>query len=239
MFDFKATDLQDRMSAPDMHQVSVPAYLKGGTRRIASASFAKIVLDKIIAGFALIVLFPVMLAVGVAIHVTAGGPVVFRHMRVGLNGRVFGCLKFRTMVPEAEGLLQDILETDPVARAEWQARYKFEHDCRVTRLGRFLRKTSLDELPQLFNVLRGDMSLVGPRPITEAELDVVYGPHAAIYKSVRPGVTGLWQVCGRSDTNYDERISLDLRYIRSASLIWDIRIIFQTIGIVLAGRGAV
>ncbi|WP_428515449.1 sugar transferase [Roseovarius sp.] len=195
-------------------------------------------LDKVIAGSALLALFPVMLAAAIAIRLTTGGPVFFQHRRVGLGGEQFGCLKFCTMVPDAEHLLQFILKTDPVARAEWTANYKFENDSRVTWVGRILRRTSIDELPQLINVLRGDMTLVGPRPVTQAELEF-YGLHAAYYKSVRPGLTGLWQVSGRSDTNYPERVALDVRYIRSASLSSDLKILLQTIGIVLARRGAV
>lgn len=238
MFDFEGPVRQGHRKISPDETVKVPTYLSVRRNKRGAVSITKILLDKIVAGAGLAALAPVMLATAIAIKLTTGGPVFFRHKRVGLDGRQFGCLKFCTMVPDAESLLRFILKTDPVARAEWDTHYKFENDSRVTRIGRFLRRTSLDELPQLINVLRGDMTLVGPRPVTEAELDL-YGPHAALYKSVRPGLTGLWQVSGRSDTDYPERVALDMRYIRSASLMADIRIIFQTVGIVLTRRGAV
>ena len=168
-----------------------------------------------------------------------GGPVLFAHERVGRGGRRFGCLKFRTMVADSAERLEALLASDPDARAEWEATRKLKRDPRVTALGRFLRASSLDELPQFFNVLRGDMSLVGPRPVQAAELAAHCGPAAAAeYTSVRPGITGLWQVNGRSDTSYDARVAMDLRYIATPPLLGDLRILLKMPIAVLGRRGA-
>jgi lipopolysaccharide/colanic/teichoic acid biosynthesis glycosyltransferase len=167
-----------------------------------------------------------------------GGPALFAHRRIGRGGVPFRCLKFRTMVPDAEARLAALLATDPAARAEWEATRKLRDDPRITRIGRFLRASSLDELPQLINVLRGEMSLVGPRPVPEAELAACYGAAAEHYKSVRPGITGLWQVSGRSDTSYADRVALDVAYVTRPSLREDLRILLRTPLVVLFRRGA-
>lgn len=167
-----------------------------------------------------------------------GGPVLFAHRRIGRGGRPFGCLKFRTMVPDAERRLAALLEADPDARAEWEATRKLRRDPRVTWIGRFLRASSLDELPQLINVLRGEMSLVGPRPVLDVELSTYYGVAAEHYRSVRPGLTGLWQVSGRSDTSYATRVALDVAYITRPSLREDLRILLRTPAAILLRRGA-
>lgn len=206
----------------------------GGGRMTA----AKLLLDKLGALVGLILFGPVMAAIAGLIWLTEGGPVLFSHKRVGAGGRSFSCLKFRTMRLDSQDTLQDILHTDPIAREEWETTYKFERDPRVTRLGDFLRKTSLDELPQFWNVLRGDMSLVGPRPITAKEAPK-YGRHFGAYLSMRPGITGLWQVSGRSDTSYDERVALDLAYQKSFGLWQDLGILWRTVTTVLLRRGAV
>ncbi len=198
----------------------------------------KTTLDRCGAAIALLLLSPVFAIIALIQYTTQGGPIFFAHTRIGKDGQEFGCLKFRSMVPEAEEILAQILASDPIAREEWNANYKFDNDPRVTRFGAFLRKTSLDELPQLWNVLVGDMSLVGPRPITRKE-GVLYGHHFAAYKSIRPGVTGLWQVSGRSDTSYDERVALDVAYIRNLSFVRDVQILMQTVLTVLLRRGAV
>jgi exopolysaccharide production protein ExoY len=167
-----------------------------------------------------------------------GGPAFYVHRRIGRDGIPFGCLKFRTMVPDADRVLEALLARDPAARREWQATWKLKSDPRVTCRGAFLRATSLDELPQLFNVLRGEMSLVGPRPVVQAELDTLYGPAAPVYMSVRPGLTGPWQVSGRSDADYDGRVSLDVAYVRNPSIRTDLMILLRTVGAVLKRRGA-
>ena len=166
-----------------------------------------------------------------------GGPILFRHRRIGRGGEPFGCLKFRTMVPNAEQILQDLLEKDPAAKAEWVRDHKLRSDPRIPPIGRFLRKTSLDELPQLWNVLRGEMSLVGPRPIVKEEM-LRYGRHLRTYLAAKPGVTGLWQVTGRNDTDYRRRVVMDTYYVRKRSLLMDLRILFKTVKVVIWGHGA-
>jgi exopolysaccharide production protein ExoY len=185
----------------------------------------------------LLLLTPLMVLVVWLTWRRDGLPVFFGHYRVGLDGKLFRCLKFRTMYRESEQMLADLLRDDPVARAEWQKDQKLTNDPRITPLGHFLRRTSLDELPQLFNVLRGEMSLVGPRPITVAEL-TRYGRVRWHYLSVRPGMTGLWQVSGRNNTSYDERVALDRHYVEARSLWMDVSILVRTVGVVVARDGA-
>jgi exopolysaccharide production protein ExoY len=199
--------------------------------------FAKRTMDVIIAGTALLLLALPMLLIALAVRLD-GGPAMFAHNRVGRGGKLFGCLKFRSMVTDAEARLNALLAADPAARAEWEASRKLRHDPRVTRIGAFLRATSLDELPQLLNVLRGDMSLVGPRPVTASELAANYGAAAEHYQAVRPGITGPWQVSGRSDTSYDRRVALDVAYATQPSLAEDIRLLLRTPAAVLLRRGA-
>ncbi len=164
------------------------------------------------------------------------GPIFIRHRRIGRGGRTFECLKFRTMVPNAEEVLNDLLVNDPEACAEWLHCHKLRHDPRLTRVGRFLRQTSLDELPQLWNVLRGDMSLVGPRPIGRDEASR-YGRFLSAYLTARPGITGLSQVTGSNDTDYRRRAVMDSYYARKRSLLLDLQILLKTIKTVLWGRG--
>ena len=191
----------------------------------------------LIAVLALIFVLPIMLGVGVAIFLQDGGPVVFAHRRIGRDGKTFRCLKFRSMAVDAEARLADLLAKDPQARAEWEADHKLRDDPRVTKLGAFLRKSSLDELPQLFNVLRGEMSLVGPRPIVEAEIPK-YGRRFRQYCAVKPGITGLWQVSGRNDTTYRTRVALDCVYATRRSAWLDLKVLFCTIPAVLLRRGS-
>ncbi|MBW6416939.1 sugar transferase [Celeribacter sp. PS-C1] len=165
-----------------------------------------------------------------------GGSGLFGHARVGKGGKIFKCWKIRTMVPDAQERLEALLKSDPAARAEWEKDRKLRNDPRVTPLGDFLRKSSLDELPQLWNVLKGEMSLIGPRPVTEPEL-VMYGKDAAIYAALRPGVTGLWQVSGRNDVSYKERVELDVRYHKKMSFLLDMEILFRTAKSVVSRTG--
>jgi len=190
--------------------------------------------------FALIILAllsPVMLVVAFLIWRRDGAPVFFAHYRVGHDGKLFRCLKFRTMYRESEQMLSDLLARSPEARAEWKRDQKLRNDPRITPIGNFLRNTSLDELPQLFNVLRGEMSLVGPRPITVGEL-TRYGKVRWHYLSVRPGMTGLWQVSGRNNTTYDERVELDRSYVEERSFWLDALILCRTVKVVVAREGA-
>ena len=197
----------------------------------------KLGLDFTIAALALVFLSPLLLAIAAYVKCD-GGPALYGQTRIGRSGRHFRCWKFRTMVIGAEQKLQALLASDPAAAAEWAATQKLASDPRVTGIGGVLRKTSLDELPQLLNVLRGDMSLVGPRPITDAEVER-YADDIACYYAVRPGVTGLWQISGRSETTYTRRVQLDVRYVRTWSLWQDLSILFRTIPAVLLRRGAV
>ena len=166
-----------------------------------------------------------------------GGPVMFGHRRIGADGRSFICWKFRTMVMNADRVLAQLLATDPVARAEWESSCKLKNDPRITPIGQFLRKTSLDELPQLFNVLKGEMSLVGPRPIVTDEV-WRYGAAFHDYTRCRPGITGIWQVSGRNDVDYGGRVYLDQQYARGWSLGTDIKLLWKTVFVVIGRRGA-
>ena len=165
-----------------------------------------------------------------------GGPGFYGHVRVGRGGRIFKCWKVRSMVPDAEVRLVDHLAADLEAAAEWARDQKLTSDPRITRFGHFIRMMSLDELPQIWNVLKGEMSLVGPRPVTAAELGR-YGPNADAYLDLRPGITGLWQVSGRNKTTYEERVALDIHYRRSASLVLDAQILARTALAVVKGTG--
>lgn len=188
----------------------------------------------------LILAIPVLLitaCIAVAIKCTSVGPVFYGHKRVGLNGKEFKTWKFRSMVIDADAQLQQILATDPIRRAEWEKDRKFTNDPRITPLGHFLRKSSLDELPQLWNIFIGEMSFIGPRPVTQGEL-IKYGDKAPFILSVKPGLSGMWQVSGRSDTGYEDRVNLDSYYIQNWSIWLDIWIVIKTIWVVLNGRGA-
>ncbi len=182
-------------------------------------------------------LLPVLAVVAALIKATSTGPVFFGHTRIGFRGQRFTAWKFRSMIQNGGDLLRAHLEADPAARAEWARDHKLKDDPRVTRIGALLRKTSLDELPQLWNVLRGDMSLVGPRPIVDAEVEK-YGKYYAIYKSVRPGITGLWQVSGRNDTTYGERLRYDEFYVRNWSPWLDMHLLARTVSALCFRRGA-
>lgn len=193
-------------------------------------------IDLLLASIALLALAPLMLALAFVVAMD-GGPVLFGHWRVGRNGQPFRCLKFRTMIIGADRCLNEYLSLHPAAAEEWQRDQKLDFDPRITGIGRMLRQSSLDELPQLINVLRGEMSLVGPRPVTATELQQRYGLQAESYVSVRPGITGLWQVSGRNRLSYDERVTLDARYVRTQSLGGDLAILFRTVSVMLSGDG--
>lgn len=166
-----------------------------------------------------------------------GGNAIYEHMRVGRYGKLFPCYKFRSMVLNSQGVLESILENDAQARLEWERDFKLKNDPRITKIGKFIRKTSLDELPQLFNVLKGEMSLVGPRPIITQEL-MRYEDNADYYLMAKPGMTGLWQVSGRNDVDYETRVYFDSWYVKNWSLWNDIAILFKTVKVVLSRNGA-
>jgi exopolysaccharide production protein ExoY len=192
-------------------------------------------------GFALLALSAsalIFAAVALTIRLRGDGPVFFGHERVGKDGHTFHCLKFRTMVPDAEARLAELLARDPAARAEFARDRKLKDDPRVIPgIGKFLRQTSLDELPQFVNVLRGEMSVVGPRPVTSDEV-LLYGRHVSDYLSVKPGVTGLWQVSGRNELTFAERVALDVRYVAERSFFSDTFIILRTVAVLATGHGA-
>lgn len=199
---------------------------------------AKRALDVLGASVLAVVFSPVILAIViVALSRREPGSIIFKHRRIGQDGHAFECLKLRTMVTNADQTLRELLERDPAVKAEWVRDHKLRRDPRVTRLGRFLRRTSLDELPQLWNVMRGEMSLVGPRPVVPEEL-LRYGRNVRAYLSAKPGITGLWQVKGRNDADYRTRVVLDTYYVRNQNLLLDLYILFKTTRVVLAGRGA-
>lgn len=196
----------------------------------------KRILDVVGAIVLAIVFSPLILAIVVLMR-RESGSIIYKHRRIGRDGRAFECLKFRTMVPNADQVLRDLLQRDPAINAEWLRDHKLRCDPRVTRLGRFLRRTSLDELPQLWNVMCGEMSLVGPRPVVREEL-LRYGRNVRTYLSAKPGITGLWQVKGRNDTDYRRRVVLDTYYVRNQNLVLDLYILFKTTRVVLGGSGA-
>lgn len=195
--------------------------------------FAKRILDVVLSIVALFILFPVFLITAVLIAATDGFPVAFKQKRIGKGGVPFDIHKFRSMVRNAE----DVLRSRPDLWEEYRITYKIQNDPRISKLGHLLRKSSLDELPQLFNVLIGNMSLVGPRPIVEAEMEK-YGDQQAVYTAMKPGCAGLWQCMGRSATSYEERVELDREYYENASTWFDLQILVRTTLAILVGRGA-
>lgn len=204
-----------------------------GTRLGRAMKFS---FDHVVAVVLAVALSPLLLLIALALK-AGGGPVLFVHWRIGRNGRPFPCFKFRTMTPNADARLQQLLAGDAEARREWNETRKLKDDPRVTRLGQWLRRTSLDELPQLLNVLRGEMSLVGPRPIVAEELPL-YGGDQPFYTFVRPGITGLWQVSGRNDVDMSRRVALDRWYAANWSLWLDLVLLARTVPVVLRRRGA-
>lgn len=196
--------------------------------------FFKRCFDIVCSSFAIILLSPVYIILSIVVKCTSKGPVFYSHKRIGKNGKEIGILKFRSMVKNADKMIDDFTEEQ---KKEFKENYKLENDPRVTKVGGFLRKTSLDELPQLFNIFAGSLSVVGPRPVTQEET-LLYGKDRDLLLSVTPGLTGLWASSGRSNLSYDERIRLELQYVRECSFFYDIKIIFNTIIPVFKGHGA-
>lgn len=197
----------------------------------------KRIFDIVCTVIGILCLMPVFLIIAIWIYRDSPGPVIFKHRRVGKKGKSFSCYKFRSMCVDADEKLQRVLAADPKARAEWESEFKLKDDPRITRSGAFLRKTSLDELPQLFNVLKGDMSLVGPRPIIREEIPR-YGKHIDDFYMVRPGITGMWQTSGRNDVTYDERVQMDTWYVRNWNVWFDMVLLWRTIKVVICKKGA-
>lgn len=190
--------------------------------------------DFIVALIASVITIPVFLLIAIEIKVDSRGPVFFVHHRVGKDGKPLSLLKFRTMVVGAEEMIKNF---NPEQEKEWQENFKLENDPRITRIGKFLRKTSLDELPQLYNILIGNLSFVGPRPVTKEEIEK-YGENKVKVLSVTPGLTGWWACNGRSNIDYEERMKLELYYVDHASLSLDIKILFKTVGVIATHEGA-
>ena len=200
-------------------------------------SFLKRTVDITASATALLLLSPVFLVTSLAIKNDSKGPAMFTQKRIGKDGKLFEIYKFRTMVPDADKKLFELLEKDEEAAKEYKLNKKLKNDPRITKLGAFLRKTSIDELPQLINVLKGDMSLVGPRPYLPREMEDMEGYYDTIVES-KPGITGLWQVSGRSNTTFEERMKFDLEYNENKSLKYDMDLLFKTVGSVMKGDGA-
>ena len=213
---------------PDVAFSSLPRPIGGPTKRT---------FDIVAALFGIIVFSPLFLACYLLVVANSGRPGLFRHRRIGFGGREFTCLKFRTMAADAEKRLEQHLAADAEAAREWMCNHKLQDDPRITSIGKIMRRTSLDELPQLFNILKGEMSLVGPRPIVVEEV-AKYQEYFSVYASGRPGLTGLWQVKGRNETTYAERVAFDVGYLRNWSLRRDIAIVLMTFTRILEGRGA-
>jgi exopolysaccharide biosynthesis polyprenyl glycosylphosphotransferase len=216
---------------------SVPMVSVNRVRLTGFNTFVKAIMDYLGATLGLLLLSPIFLMIAIIMRFTDPGPIIYRRRVVGVGGEEFDAFKFRTMVVNSKEVLDDLLERDPKARDEWNKFFKLKKDPRITRIGAFLRKTSIDELPQLLNVLRGEMSLVGPRMITMEEVEK-YGKWGLNLHTVKPGITGLWQITGRSELTYEERVRLDMNYIRNYSIWLDLQILIQTIPAVLMSKGA-
>jgi undecaprenyl-phosphate galactose phosphotransferase len=207
------------------------------SRSVTASDRLYTALNQALAAGLILLLSPVLAVIALLLWRSDGAPLTFGHLRVGRHGQLFRCLKFRTMVRDADKRLAELLERDPQARAEWADTQKLVNDPRITPIGRFLRLSSLDELPQLFNVLRGEMHLVGPRPVTSEEL-VRYGSYQRHYLSVLPGITGLWQVSGRNNTTYERRVQLDALYVDTRTPLLDLWIAVRTVRVLLTREGA-
>lgn len=194
-------------------------------------------LNQVLAALLIALVSPLLAWIAWRIRRVDGSPISFGHFRVGQSGQLFVCFKFRSMVRDADAALAALLRTDAAARAEWERDHKLREDPRITPIGRLLRRTSLDELPQLFNVLRGEMHFVGPRPVTLAELDR-YGDHKRHYLSVKPGLTGLWQVSGRNNTSYERRIHYDRTYVEKRNPLFDGWLLLRTVKVLITREGA-
>jgi lipopolysaccharide/colanic/teichoic acid biosynthesis glycosyltransferase len=219
----------------------LPVSFQFSGRRVAFSDrpsrHVKRIFDVSTAFVLVLLLAPLLLAIAALVRGADGGPALFRQVRIGKGGKPFRCWKFRTMSSDAERALQEFIEANPDAAREWRENQKLSHDPRITRIGSFLRKSSLDELPQLFNILVGDMSFVGPRPIVVDEIER-YGEAFSHCFSVQPGLTGLWQVSGRSDCGYASRVALDGRYVAEWHLLLDIEILVKTVPAVLLQKGS-
>lgn len=208
--------------------------IKKRSEPAVSYRIVKRIMDVILCLVASVILLPFILVIALIIKLDSNGPVFFIHNRIGYRGRPLPLLKFRTMKTDAEA---EIANFTPEQKTEWEANFKLDNDPRITRFGRFLRKTSIDELPQLLNIIRGELSIVGPRPVIAVELEK-YGENKDKFLSVKPGLTGYWQAYARSNCSYEQRMEMELYYVENASLKWDIKIILATVLAVLRKTGA-
>ncbi len=209
-----------------------PAKFKGLSVEVLNGEFAKRLFDIVFSLFVLILFSPVYLILALLIALSSEGPIFYIQERVGKNYKRFNCIKFRTMVSNADEILVQMMETSPELRKEFESSFKLKHDPRITKIGKFLRITSLDEFPQFWNVLKGDMSVVGPRPLVAEELPK-YGRHIDEILKIRPGITGLWQVSGRNDIPYPRRVQIDLHYVKSRNFWLDLWIVLKTVRVVI------
>ncbi len=196
--------------------------------------FFKRLFDIVLSVVAIILLSPILLILFIIVKATSKGPAIYKHKRVGKDGKTIYIYKFRSMVVDADKMIHNFT---PEQKAEFEKNFKLENDPRVTKIGKFLRKTSLDELPQLFNILKGDIAFIGPRPVTQAETEL-YGSNRELLLSIRPGLTGFWASGGRSDTSYKRRRAMELYYVKNRSFGFDIKIFFKTVISVFKGEGA-
>lgn len=227
-------DVTKHTTAQDISIMSTKKYKEILTQKVLYISIKRII-DVVFSILALILLAPVFAIIALAIKIESKGPVFFKHTRVGKNGKIIKIYKFRTMVENAEELIQNFT---PEQMKEYKEHYKLAKDPRITKVGRFLRKTSIDELPQFINIVKGEMSLIGPRPVVQEELKK-YGINTEKFLSVTPGLTGYWAANGRSCTSYEERMKMELYYVDNMNLKMDIKIFFKTIASVLRREGAV
>ncbi|MGJ8583307.1 MAG: sugar transferase [Marinosulfonomonas sp.] len=228
-----ALTLEGSLPQPNAQTVQVPRT----ESNIALGGRLKRISDIVLASVALLAFSPLFIMVAYSVKRTSSGPLFYGHKRIGHGGKEFKCLKFRTMSVNGDAILRRHFDANPEALVEWQETHKLKNDPRVTRIGRVLRRYSVDELPQLINVIKGDMSVVGPRPVVTEEL-LRYGDAAQHYYAARPGITGLWQVSGRSDTSYETRVELDTAYVKNWTLAADCRIMLRTIPAVLGTSGS-
>jgi lipopolysaccharide/colanic/teichoic acid biosynthesis glycosyltransferase len=219
---------EDFLNAESVEVGAVGGVYESAGKRVFDLAFGLAILPFVL---------PVVGLLALVVWMSDGGAPFFGHRRVGRDGRTFRCWKIRTMVPDAEERLRVHLAENPAAAAEWAEFRKLTDDPRITAIGDFLRRTSLDELPQLWNVLRGEMSFVGPRPVVDEELEEHYGARRVAYNAMRPGITGLWQVSGRNSLTYDERVALDVSYLRRLSFPLDLWIILRTAGVIVRPTG--
>tara|TARA_A100001035_G_scaffold278285_1_gene276865 strand:+ start:1449 stop:2099 length:651 start_codon:yes stop_codon:yes gene_type:complete len=208
-------------------------------RTLKVYKFIKNLFDIIFSLFILVAFFPLFIIIALLVKLSSRGPIFFLQERIGKNNVTFKCIKFRTMYPEAKDILQNLLNKDEKIKKEFEETHKIKNDPRITTIGKLLRKTSLDELPQFINVLRNEMSIVGPRPIVKAEKKK-YGKNLIKFLSIKPGITGLWQVSGRNNLTYKKRVMLDINYVKNYNFLMDIRILIRTFGVILfpLDRGA-